>query len=193
LSAIINSACGSINLMPKNIFVGIPQVTNIVLSKINGSGYWCANSRGNYFDIELEPGLDPNNFTFELQLLNPITSQVYVTYTVNGGNGTFVLPRPANTNYLLQARIINHSCGSSINWFGYEMQFSDCSNYYRVSNHTVYPNPAGNDLNIEYTPIEGNSSGKSVISGSQKDIKLFNNKGEMMLSSMIRENELKLV
>lgn len=190
LSATINGNCGSVNLSPINIFVGIPQITNIVMSTIYDTGFWCAYARGNYFDIELQPGQDPNNYTFELQLVDPITDQVFVSYTVYGGHGTFASYRPPYTNYILKARVIDHPCGPSNSWFGYEMEFTDCSNNYRVSNFNIYPNPASNDLTIEYSiPEDGENLSKL---GQQKDVKLYNQKGEVMLSSLWIENEQKL-
>jgi hypothetical protein len=193
LSATINSACGNVNIQPINIFVGIPQITAINLSTTTTSGYWCANARGNKYEIVLEPGQSPIGVTFQIQLLDPVTYQVFANYTVTGGRGTFALSRPPNTTYLLQARIINHPCGTSEIWFGYEMEFIDCTNNYRVSNYNVYPNPAGNDLNIEYTAQEDKTTEKLSITNNNKDIKLFNDKGEIMLSSVMKENESKLV
>jgi hypothetical protein len=192
LFATVNSICGVININPLNIYAGIPQISAINLSTISASGYWCANSRGNYFDIEMEPGQSPNGLTFQVQLLDPVTYQVFANYTVSGGSGTFALSRPPYTTYLLQARVVNHPCGTSENWFGYEMEFVDCSNNYRVSNYNVYPNPASNDLTIEYNPVEETSIEKTTISNKQKEVQLFNNKGEIIVSSMMKENEVKL-
>jgi hypothetical protein len=72
------------------------------------------------------------------------------------------------------------------------MEFVDCSNNYRVSSYNVYPNPASNDLTIEYAPVEESSTEKNNLSSMQKDIKLFNNKGKIMASSTMKENEVRL-
>lgn len=187
LSATVSSACGDINLSPLTIKVGtpvfdLPRFTNLE----NDAQYWCSNATGNSFTIE------NTNHTgvYEARLLSYPSLTVFATNN-NAYPGSDVFGYVPAGYYVFQIRATN-SCGTS-DWVETEVESLDCSINYRTSNYNIYPSPANNELTIEYTEQEDEITEKLSITNINKDIKLFNGKGESMLSSIMRDNESKLV
>jgi subtilisin family serine protease len=185
LSATVSSACGDINLNSLPIKAGtpvfdIPSFTN----SENGMPFWCSNATGNSFTIE------NTNHTgvYEARLLNYPSLTVFATNN-NAFPGSDVFGYVPAGYYVFQIRATNN-CGTS-DWIETEVESTDCSNNFRISsNYTLYPNPANDEITIEYTALqEGENLSKPL---QQKDVKLYNQKGEILLSSLWKENEQKL-
>jgi hypothetical protein len=185
LSATVSSACGDVNLNPLPIKVGtpvfdIPSFTN----SENGMPFWCSNATGNSFTLE------NTNHTgvYEARLLNYPSLTVFATNN-NAYPGSDVFGYVPAGYYVFQIRATNN-CGTS-DWIETEVESTDCSNNFRISsNYTLYPNPANDEITIEYTALQGGENLSKPL--QQKDVKLYNQKGEILLSSLWKENEQKL-
>jgi hypothetical protein len=125
---------------------------------------------------------------YEARLLNYPSLTVFATNN-NAFPGSDVFGYVPAGYYVFQIRATNN-CGTS-DWIETEVESTDCSNNFRISsNYTLYPNPANDEITIEYTALqEGENLSKPL---QQKDVKLYNQKGEILLSSLWKENEQKL-
>lgn len=148
ITATLATSCGSV-IVEKLVYVGVPRVNSITISRINGN-YWCANSRGNFFDIGLMDGQNPANFSYDVELLDAATMTVSASFIASSSHATFVPYRDAYTPYILRARVRAHACGAG-EWFAQPVEFTDCSAGGGMSRaFTVYPNPANTELKVEY-------------------------------------------
>ncbi|MFC5282454.1 S8 family serine peptidase [Pedobacter alpinus] len=176
LTATVTTACGNINLTPKIIGVGapilgMPNFTNLD----NQNPYWCSNNTGNSFTIET----NDLSATYEARLLAYPSLNLYATNN-NAYPGNDVFGYVPAGYYVFQVRAIS-ACGTS-DWVETEVESLDCSWNYRSSNYNIYPNPANNELNIEFQNYN-----------NARDIQLLNNKGDILISSQIKKGDKKSV
>ena len=172
LATVNSAACGNVNLTPLNVYVGVPIISDVLYSsyqvQVNSIIPLSVLLSNGYFStrnkfVISKPGY---NKTIYSNSPNP-----YISFSEEG-------------LYDVAVYAIN-DCGISDPYY----LFFVCGDEQYLN---IYPNPASSDLTIEYAPIENTSTKKTSISSKQKDIKLLNNKGEIMLFSMMKENELKL-
>ncbi|MFD2731567.1 T9SS type A sorting domain-containing protein, partial [Pedobacter alpinus] len=79
--------------------------------------------------------------------------------------------------YIFQIRAIG-ACGTS-DWVETEVESLDCSmNNYRTGNFNIYPNPANNELNLEFQNYS-----------NTREIKILNDKGDILISSQTKKGE----
>jgi hypothetical protein len=174
LSATIITACGNFNLPSKNINVGalilgMPSFTN----SDNQSPYWCSNnSSGNSFTIET----NDLSASYEVKILTYPSLNLYASYdNIYPGNDIYSNVPPGY--YIFQIRAIG-ACGTS-DWVETEVESLDCSmNNYRTGNFNIYPNPANNELNLEFQYY-----------GNTREIKVLNDKGDVLISSQTKKGE----
>lgn len=173
LTANINTACGSFNVVKNNIQAGNPALPTFISYPASR----CVDQ-----PYELTPILPAGTSITAISGLNggvqePLVETSYGVYIV-----------PPNVYSIMLT--LNNNCGSST--FTRLFPRSNCFSY----GYSVYPNPANQTLTIDYqgnTGIEENSSESLMLILEEKQIKLFNDKGTEVKTATIRTGKSKTV
>jgi hypothetical protein len=133
---------------------------------------------GEPLEFEVDPIQNAVSYTWynDITFLATTTEPYYSTFNWTCGD------------HRIYVQATTASCGDS-DLGGGEYYWGLCARSY---NYTTYPNPANSDLTIEYTTIEESEVKNSESNIKQKKIKLFNEKGEILISSLMKENEVKI-
>lgn len=183
LSAVVSSQCGSINLLPINISVGLPVIGEFLI-EYNVFDDLCRPQ--DRYTIAAIPGA-----TYQWSVNNSkilLNQQAGNSCLVYGGT----VAQGTSEDFELTVTVTN-SCGTATNTYLYGYYYrptrEECLNN-QYSRMVIYPNPVSDEITIEYSTLQEGENLSKI--GQTKDVKLYNQSGEILLSSIWKENEQKL-
>jgi hypothetical protein len=186
LTATISSACGNTTIN-KSITLGGTYIESV--SFLNGAGsegHFCTSHSGNKFQVTTANAINPHHFEVRMYSYPSLTLVHSQTYYGQLSDLNFMgVP---NTYYAFEIRAYDSNCGYS-DWFGYEIEFKDCS--MEEMAYRIFPNPASTEINIS---LGDGSSNKNIAKHGKKEyeVLLFDIKGHLKLKTKSKNLEAKL-